>query len=196
VVPRLNFLPPEQQAYADRDTPLLIGFGQTISAPHMVAIMNEALKLEVGNKVLEIGSGSGWLAAIMAELVTSVDEPRSEWGHIYSIEIIPELVEMAKKNVRNAGYNDRVTVINADGSKGYPQKAPYDRIVVNAAAPDLPQPLLDQLKNGGKMIIPLGKASLFQSLMLVTKEADGTIKREHLGGVSFVPLTGEFGQKA
>ncbi len=189
-------MPLEQQAYTNYDTPLPIGFGQTISAPHMVAIMNEALKLEVGNKVLEIGSGSGWLAAIMAELVTSVDAPRSEWGHIYTIEIIPELAEMAKKNVRKAGYNDRVTVINADGSKGYPQKAPYDRIVVNAAAPEFPQPLLDQLKIGGIMIIPLGKASLFQSLMLVTKEPDGTVKRENLGGVSFVPLTGEFGQKA
>ncbi len=195
-VPRINFLPFEQKAYSDRDTPLPIGFGQTISAPHMIAIVNEALQLEVGNKVLEVGSGSGWHAAVMAELVTSIEAPRSEWGHIYSIETVPSLVEFAKKNIRNLGYNDRVTIINADGSKGYSQKAPYDRIVVNAAASDVPKPLLDQLKAGGVMTIPLGKSSFIQTLVRVTKESDDKIKKENLGGVTFVPLTGEFGQKS
>lgn len=196
IIPRLKFLPFEQQAYADRDSPLPIGFAQTISAPHMAAIMTEALKLEVGNKVLEVGSGSGWLAAIMAELVTSTDEPRSEWGHIYSTEILPALADFAKKNIRNTGYNDRVTIVHADGSKGYPQKAPYDRIIVNAAASEVPQPLLDQLKTDGLMIIPLGgKSSLFQVLTRITKEKDDTIKKENLGGISYAPLAGAFGQK-
>jgi protein-L-isoaspartate(D-aspartate) O-methyltransferase len=194
-IPRSKFLPPDTQAYSCQDTPLNIGFGQSISAPHMVAIINEALKLAVGHKVLEVGSGSGWQAATMSELVTSIESPRSEWGHIFTVEIIPALADQSRKNIRNTGYGDRVTIINADGSKGYPEKAPYDRIVVTAAVPDIPPPLLEQLKSGGIMIIPLGKGNLFQNLMRITKEADGKIKRENLGGVAFVPLTGEFGQK-
>ena len=193
-VPRSKFFPSDMQSYSARDTPLSIGFGQTISAPHMVSIMNEALQLDVGHKVLEVGAGSGWHAATMAEIVTSKDAPRSEWGHVYTIEIVPVLAEQARKNIMNTGYGDRVTIINADGSKGYPEKAPYDRIIVTAAAPEVPQPLLDQLKSGGIMVIPVGNAALFQNLMRITKEADGKIKRENLGGVTFVPLTGEFGQ--
>lgn len=193
-VPRLKFLPVDMQSYFAADTPLKIGFGQTISAPHMVSIMNEALQLEVGLKVLEIGAGSGWHAATIAELITSKDEPRSEWGHVYTLEIVPALAEQARKNIMNAGYGDRITIINADGSKGYPEKVPYDRIVVTAAAPEVPQPLLEQLKTGGIMVIPVGNVSLFQNLLKVTKEAGGKIKRENLGGVAFVPLTGEYGQ--
>jgi protein-L-isoaspartate(D-aspartate) O-methyltransferase len=160
----------------------------------MVAIMNEALQLEFGQKVLEIGAGSGWHAATIAELITSRDVPRSEWGHVYTVEIVLALAEQARKNIMNAGYGDRVTIINSDGSKGYPEKAPYDRIVVTAAAPKVPEPLLEQLKTGGVMVIPVGNVSLFQSLLKLTKEADGKIKQESLGGVAFVPLTGEFGQ--
>ena len=193
-VPRSKFLPSEVQAYSARDAPLSIGFGQTVSAPHMVSIMNEALQLTVGHKVLEVGAGCGWQAATIAELVTSQDEPRSEWGHVYTTEIVPALAEQARKNIMNAGYGDRVTIINADGSQGYSEKAPYDRIVVTAAAPEVPQPLLDQLKTCGIMVIPVGKASLYQNLMRITKEADGQIKRENLGDVAFVPLTGEYGQ--
>ncbi len=193
-VPRSKFLPAELQSYSARDAPLSIGFGQTVSAPHMVSIMNEALQLVVGHKVLEVGAGSGWHAATMAELVTSKDEPRSEWGHVYTTEIVSVLAEQARKNIMNAGYGDRVTIINVDGSKGYPEKAPYDRIVVSAAAPEVPKPLLDQLKTGGLMVIPVGNAALFQNLMRITKEADGKVKRENLGGVTFVPLAGEFGQ--
>ena len=194
--PRSKFLPQDKQEYSNTDTPLNIGFGQTISAPHMVAIMNEALKLAVGQKVLEVGAGSGWHAATMAELVTSSDAPRSEWGHIYTVEIVAALAEQARKNIRNAGYSDRITVINTDGSKGYPERAPYDRIIVAAAAPDIPSMLLDQLKSGGIMLIPIGKSDLFQNLMRITKETDGKIKKENLGAVAFVPLTGVFGQKS
>jgi len=157
----------------------------------MVSIMNEALQLEVGCKVLEVRAGSGWHAATMAELISSRDEPRREWGHIYAVEIIPALAEQARKNIMNAGYGDRVSIINADGSKGYPERAPYDRIVVTAAAPEVPQILLDQLKTGGLMVIPVGNVSLFQSLLRITKGAEGKIERENLGGVSFNPLTGE-----
>lgn len=161
----------------------------------MVSIMNEALQLEVGNKVLEIGAGSGWHAATIAELVTAKDSPRSEWGHVYTVEIVQGLADLARKNIMNAGYGDRVTIINSDGSKGYPQKAPYDRIIVTAAAPKVPEPLIEQLKTGGIIIIPVGNMTLFQNLYKITKAADGKVKRENLGGVAFVPLTGEYGQK-
>jgi protein-L-isoaspartate(D-aspartate) O-methyltransferase len=195
LTPRSKFLLQDKQAYSNKDTPISIGFGQTIPAPSMVAAINENLKLSVGHKVLEVGAGTGWQAATMAELVTSPQAPRSEWGQIYSVEIVAALAEQARKNIRNAGYGDRVTIIGADGSKGYPEKAPYDRIVVTASTPEIPPPLLDQLKSGGIMVIPLGKSDLFQNLTKVTKQLDGKILKENLGGVAFMPLTGEFGQK-
>jgi protein-L-isoaspartate(D-aspartate) O-methyltransferase len=192
-VPRYNFLPSGAQFYHARDTPLAIGSGQTISAPHMVSIMNEALKLQVGQKVLEVGAGSGWHAATIAEIIAPKDAHRSEWGHIYTVEIIKSLAESARKNIINAGYGDRATIINADGSKGYPEKAPYDRIVVTAAAPSVPQPLIDQLKVGGVMVIPVGDLALLQVLIRITKQENGNLKQERLGDVAFVPLTGEYG---
>jgi protein-L-isoaspartate(D-aspartate) O-methyltransferase len=155
--------------------------------------MNEALNLQVGQKVLEVGAGSGWHASTIAELVAPKDTPRSERGHVYSVEIIKALAEVARKNILNAGFGDRVTVINADGSKGYPEKAPYDRIVVTAAAPEVPQPLLRQLKVNGILIVPVGDTSLFQMLLRLTKDETGKIKQENLGEVAFVPLTGEYG---
>jgi protein-L-isoaspartate(D-aspartate) O-methyltransferase len=194
-VPRTSFLPKEGQKYAAADTPVQIGFGQSASAPHMVAIMNEALQLNVGSKVLEVGAGSGWHAATVAEVVAPQFAPRSEWGHVYTVEAIPTLAETARKNIINAGYGDRVTIINGDGSKGYPEKAPYDRILVTAAAPQIPTPLLEQLKSGGILLVPVGSPFLFQKLVKLTKQADGKIAEENLGGVSFVPLTGEFGHK-
>ena len=156
--------------------------------------MNEALQLEVGNKVLEVGAGSGWHAATIAELVAPSGAPRSEYGHVYTVEIVQDLADSARKNIMKAGYGDRVTIIGGDGSMGFPEKAPYDRILVTAAAPDVPKPLIDQLKSGGIMLIPVGNASLFQNLMKVTK-TDGNIKQENLGGVAFVPLTGKHGHR-
>jgi protein-L-isoaspartate(D-aspartate) O-methyltransferase len=194
LLPRFKFLPEDMQPYSAADAPLQIGFGQTISAPHMVCIMNEALQLEVGHKVLEVGAGSGWHAATIAELVAPKNVSKSKRGRVYSIEIVQALAETARKNIRNAGFGDCVTVINADGSKGYPEKAPYDRIVVTAAAPQVPRPLLDQLKVNGVMVIPVGRVSFFQTLLRLTKGVDGKIKQENLGGVAFVPLTGAYGQ--
>ncbi|MGB9740624.1 MAG: protein-L-isoaspartate O-methyltransferase [Candidatus Bathyarchaeia archaeon] len=159
----------------------------------MVSIMNEALQLEAGQKVLEIGAGSGWHAATIAEIVAPSNAPRSEWGHVYTVEIIQELAEFARKNIMNTGYSDRVTIICADGSMGYPEKAPYDRILVTAAAPEIPKPLVEQLKPNGIMLIPVGSVHLFQTLIKVTKGANGKLKEENLGGVAFVPLTGRYG---
>jgi len=159
----------------------------------MVSIMNEAIQLEVGHKVLEIGAGCGWHAATIAEIIAPSEASRSEWGHVYTVEIVHGLAEFARKNIMKAGYGDRVTIVCADGSMGYPEKAPYDRIVVTAAAPEIPKPLIEQLKPNGIMLLPVGSASLFQSLMKITKRADGRIKEENLGGVAFVPLTGRYG---
>jgi protein-L-isoaspartate(D-aspartate) O-methyltransferase len=192
--PRFNFLAANSQPYSAKEIPLQIGHQQTISAPHMVAIINEALKLKIGQKVLEVGAGSGWHAAIIAELIAPKDVPRSEWGHVFTVEIVRALAELAKKNIMKNGYGDRVTMINVDGSKGYPKKAPYDRIVVTAVAPKVPPPLLDQLKPNGIMVIPVGDYALFQTLTRITKSENGEIRRESLGEVAFVPLTGEYGQ--
>jgi protein-L-isoaspartate(D-aspartate) O-methyltransferase len=194
-IPREKFLPENMQSYGAVDTPLPIGFGQTASAPHMVSIMNEALQLEIGHRVLEVGAGSGWHAATIAETIAPSDAPRSNWGHVYTVVIIQDLAEYARKNIMKVGYGDRVTIVCADGSMGYPEKAPYDRVVVTAAAPDIPRPLLEQLKPNGVMLIPVGSASLFQNLVRVTKKSDGKIEEENLGGVAFVPLTGHHGHR-
>jgi protein-L-isoaspartate(D-aspartate) O-methyltransferase len=161
----------------------------------MVSIMNEALQLEVGQKVLEVGAGSGWHSATIAEVIAPRDAPRSEWGCVFTVEIIQALAENARKNIMNAGYGDRVKIVNADGSKGYPEKAPYDRVVVTAAAPNVPELLIEELKPSGIMLIPVGSVSLFQNLIKITKGSNGKIKKENLGGVAFVPLTGEHGHK-
>jgi len=161
----------------------------------MVSIMDEALQLEVDQKVLEVGAGSGWHAATIAEIIAPLDAPRSEWGHVYTVEIVQALAENARKNIMTAGYGDRVTIVNADGSKGYAEKAPYERVIVTAAAPNVPKPLVDQLKPSGIMLIPVGSVSLFQNLMKITKGLDGKIQQENLGGVAFVPLTGEYGHR-
>jgi len=155
--------------------------------------MNEALQLQVGQKILEVGAGSGWHAVTIAETIAPKEAPRSEWGHVYTVEINQNLAEMARKNIMDSGYGDRITIIRGDGSKGYAEKAPYDRIVVAAAAPEIPKPLIDQLKPEGIMLIPVGQASLFQALLKVTKALDGGIEEKSLGGVAFVPLTGEYG---
>ncbi|WP_317894790.1 protein-L-isoaspartate O-methyltransferase [Pyrofollis japonicus] len=191
-VPRELFVPEELRHLAYEDTPLPIGHGQTISAPHMVALMCEYADLDIGMKVLEVGTGSGYHAAVIAEIVAPSDMPREKWGHVYSVERIPELAEKAKENLRRAGYADRVTVIVGDGTKGYPEKAPYDRIIVTAAAPDIPEPLVEQLKPGGKMVIPIGDR-YSQVLYIVEKRPDGSIKVKPTIPVLFVPLIGEHG---
>ena len=161
----------------------------------MVSIMNEALQLEVGHKVLEVGAGSGWHAATIAENVAPSDAPRSERGHVYTVEIVQGLANFARRNIMKAGFGDRVTIVNGDGSLGYAEEAPFDRILVTAAAPEIPEPLIQQLKPRGIMLIPVGSLSLFQNLVKIVKETDGNINKKNLGGVAFVPLTGRYGQR-
>jgi len=182
-VPRHIFVPEYAKKGAYIDTPLEIGFGQTISAPHMVAIMCDLLELSKGLKVLEIGAGSGYNAAVMGELV-------GKSGHVYTVERIGPLVDFARENLKKAGY-ENVTVLLDDGSMGYPGCAPYDRIVVTCAAPDIPEPLLEQLKPGGIMVIPVG--DYIQELIRIKKDHEGKIHEEKRGGVVFVPLIGKYG---
>jgi protein-L-isoaspartate(D-aspartate) O-methyltransferase len=186
-VPRHLFLPPEMQEQAYYDTPLHIGQGQTISAPHMVAIMVEELDLRPGHKVLEVGTGSGYHAAVMAEMVRP-------GGKVYTIERLPYLVEMAQRNLEATGYAEDVLVAEGDGTKGLPEHAPFDRISVAAAAPHVPEPLKDQLSDGGKMLVPVG-SSWYQDLVRVTRKG-GRFQVENLGGCVFVPLIGEHGHKS
>ena len=148
--------------------------------------MNEALELRIGNKVLEVGAGSGYHAATIAEQV-------GPQGHVYTIELVPELVKAARSNLAKAGYSDRVTLVQGDGSLGYPDRAPYDRIVVTAAAPKIPEPLLRQLVLGGVLVIPIGGRLFPQELVKVRKDEKGQIERASLGGVAFVPLIGKEG---
>ena len=160
----------------------------------MVSIMNEALELEVGQKVLEVGAGSGWHACTIAEVVAPSSKPRETWGHVYTVEIIESLVNFARENIAKAGYSDRVTVLCRDGSLGLAEKAPFDRILVTAAAPDVPKPLIEQLKDSGVLVIPVGGMHMFQTLYRIRK-IKGKIVKENLGGVAFVPLTGRYGHK-
>lgn len=179
-VPRHLFIPEDEQQHAYADYPLPIGMGQTISAPHMVAIMCDVLDIQDGMNILEVGAGSGYHAAVMARLAGS--------GHIYAIEIIESLASSARENLKKAGIRN-VTVVVGDGSLGLPAYAPYDRISVAAAAPEISSVLTDQLKPHGKLVIPVGR--LFQELYLVTKT--NGIKKEAKGGVVFVPLVGKKG---
>jgi protein-L-isoaspartate(D-aspartate) O-methyltransferase len=182
-VPRHLFVHEKERRYAYFDQPLSIDHGQTISAPHMVAIMCTCLDLQSGQKVLEVGGGCGYHAAVMAELV-------GPEGHVFSIERIPELAEFARQNLLSSGY-DNVTMIVEDGSQGLPGQAPFDRISVACSAPDVPDVLVEQLITGGKMVIPVG--GYVQELYLVTR-TNGVIK-EPKGGVIFVPLIGKYGFK-
>jgi len=192
LVSREPFLPERLKSHYAVDTPLPIGWGQTASAPHMVSIMNEALELEVGQKVLEVGAGSGWHASTIAEIIAPSDAPKEKWGHIYTVEIIRELADYARTNVNEAGYGNRVTIVHSDGSEGFATEEPYDRILVTAAAPDVPKPLAEQLKTGGVLVIPVGSPYLYQTLVRVRK-MDSKLVDENLGGVAFVPLTGKYG---
>ncbi|MHA1650936.1 MAG: protein-L-isoaspartate O-methyltransferase [Candidatus Helarchaeota archaeon] len=190
-VPREDFVLPHQRDQAYDDHPLPIGHGQTISAPHMAFIMCELLELKEGDIVLEVGAGSGYHAAICAEIVAPPNCTNP--GHVYTVERIPELAEFAKKNLAKAGYADKVTVIIGDGTLGYPEKAPYDAILVTAAGPKVPEPLIEQLKIGGRLVIPVGARHMYQDLVLVEKIKENKIIRKKVGGVAFVPLIGEHG---
>ncbi|MHA1377795.1 MAG: protein-L-isoaspartate(D-aspartate) O-methyltransferase [Candidatus Helarchaeota archaeon] len=189
-VPRENFLPENQTENAYNDTPLSIGHNQTISAPHISFIYAEKLDMKEGLKVLEIGGGSGYNAAFFAELVAPKGSKNP--GHVYTIERIPELAEFAKRNLEKNGYKDRVTVIIGDGTCGYEKEAPYDRIIVTAAGPEIPKPLTKQLGVGGILIMPVGKKHSYQELILL-KKTESEIKKKNLGGVAFVPLIGKYG---
>lgn len=190
-VPRNRFLPDAVRSNAYLDAPLPIGYRQTISAPHMVAMMAEALDLHVGLRVLEVGAGSGYHAAILAEMVAP--EHATAPGHVYTLELVPELASFARDNLRATGYGGTTSVIHSDGSVGYETEAPYDRILVTAAAPRVPAALLAQLKPGGILLIPVGHRYSYQELLKISKEVDGPLVRESLGGVVFVPLRGEDG---
>ncbi len=179
-VPRHRFVPARyiEQAYADH--PLPIGFGQTISQPYIVALMTEALALEPGEKVLEIGTGSGYQAAILAQMGMDV----------YTVEIIPQLAQRAEATLQELGYTN-VRVRNADGYFGWPEHAPYDAIIVTAAPDHLPPPLPEQLKPGGRLVIPIGPPGAVQTLWLFEKSPEGALKATNLGPVRFVPLVRE-----
>lgn len=170
---------------AYEDTPLGIGFGQTISAPHMVAIMVEALDAKSGMKVLEVGGGSGWHAAVIAGLVRP-------GGRVISVERVPELAARARETLRRAAFSDTVEVVVGDGSLGHPPEAPFDRISVAAAAPRVPESLVRQLKpGGGRLLVPVGPPG-YQDLIEVVMEG-GHPRRDNLGGCVFVPLLGAEG---
>ncbi|BDC35697.1 MAG: protein-L-isoaspartate O-methyltransferase [Candidatus Methanoliparum thermophilum] len=185
-VPRELFIPDNKIMYAYEDQPLEIGLGQTISAPHMVAMMTEILNLQEGNKVLEIGTGSGYQAAIISKIV-------GKDGKIVSIERFADLARFAKENLKKAGITG-VKIVISDGSLGYKDEAPYDKICVTCATPDIPPPLIEQLKPGGRMVIPVG-SRYFQELFVVDKDEYGHITKKNTGGVVFVPLIGKYGFK-
>ncbi len=191
-VPREYFIPENQNtssAYLDHPLPLM-NTGQTISAPHMTVMILDYLELEPGQKILEIGAGSGYQAALIAAIVGS---DKDNQGHVYSIEIVPELVEYAIKNLKKAGYNELVTVIEGDGTLGYVEKAPYDKIIITAAGPTVPPPLIEQLKVQGSLVIPLGRPGLWQQMTRFRKKNESELVEEKLSSVAFVPLKGKYG---
>jgi protein-L-isoaspartate(D-aspartate) O-methyltransferase len=179
-VPRHKFIPKDLEASAYNDGALPIGNGQTISQPYMVAIMTEKLGLSGGEKVLEIGTGSGYQSALLAEIAKEV----------YSIEVVPSLAERSNKMLKELGYKN-ITVTSGDGTLGLPNKAPFDGIIVTAGAPFIPKPLTDQLSDGGRLVIPVGDA-FSQTLTIVTKRGDKFEVERSIGCV-FVPLVGKYG---
>ena len=176
-VPRDRFVPPDQRPRAYEDRPLPIGHRQTISQPYIVAYMTQALRLTPDAKVLEVGTGSGYQAAVLAELAAAV----------YSIEIVTQLAERARDTLAELGYTN-VQVRHGDGYAGWPEQAPFDAIMVTAAPDHVPQPLIDQLALGGRLIIPVGQNR--QTLTILTRTEDG-VEQETTLPVLFVPMTGE-----
>jgi protein-L-isoaspartate(D-aspartate) O-methyltransferase len=177
-VPRHRLVPPEQVPYAYENRPLPIGHGQTISQPYIVALMTDLLEPKPGDVVLEVGTGSGYQAAVLAELVAKV----------YSIEIVEPVGKRAASDLAALGYRNVVTRIG-DGYNGWPEAAPFDGILVTAAAPYVPKPLVDQLKPGGRLVIPIGGQWQVQELHVIEKKADGSTVTRRTIAVRFVPLT-------
>jgi len=181
-VPRHEFVPKNNAMFAYDDAPLSIGQGQTISQPTTVVLMTEALDIRKGQKILEIGSGSGWQAAILSKLV-------SDTGKVFTMERVPELVKMARKNLKK--YKN-VKVIKGDGTEGLEKEAPFNRIIVTAAAPSIPATLKDQLKTGGKLVIPTGNRFV-QEMMIITRTKKNKFEEKRFGSFAFVPLIGKYG---
>lgn len=179
-IPRHLFVPKNLERAAYEDRPLPIGEGQTISQPYIVAVMTENLELQPESRVLEIGAGSGYQAAILTELA----------GSVVSIERLDSLAGRARGNLARAGITS-VRIVIGDGTEGYPPGAPYDAIIITAASPSIPQPLIDQLAEGGRLIAPIGPKDCQDLVKLVKR--DGRVETTSLGGVCFVPLIGEFG---
>jgi len=175
-VPRAEFVPAAQRPYAYEDRPLPIGEDQTISQPYIVALMTELLEVKEGDRVLEIGTGSGYQAAVLAELTP----------HVYTIEIIPTLAERAEETLRRLGY-DAVEVKAGDGYLGWPDRAPFDGIIVTCAPEEVPGPLKEQLREGGRMVIPVGPQWTHQTLYVLTKKGD-TLEQKEIIPVRFVPM--------
>jgi protein-L-isoaspartate(D-aspartate) O-methyltransferase len=176
-VPRHEFVPESEKRHAYRDSPLPIGEGQTISQPYIVALMTELVRPEKSHRVLEIGTGSGYQAAVLAEIV----------GHVYTIEIEADLAQQASEVLRGLGY-DNVTVRTGDGYAGWKEHAPFDIIIVTAAPDHIPQPLIDQLKPGGRMVVPVGPIHATQELRVLEKDAAGKVITRDVAAVRFVPL--------
>ena len=177
-LPRHRFVPENLQKLAYADRPLPIGHGQTISQPYIVALMTQAARPKPTSRALDIGTGSGYQAAVLAELCKEV----------YSIEILRPLAETAHKRLADMGYRN-ITVRTGDGYRGWPEKAPFDVIIVAAAPDHVPQPLVDQLASGGRLVIPVGQ--FYQELLVIEKQKDGTIRRQSIAPVRFVPMRGE-----
>ena len=177
-VPREQFVPASDRYLAYSNHPVRIGHGQTISQPYIVALMSDLLVPQADHIILEIGTGSGYQAAVLAQLVR----------HVYSVEIISTLARSAAERLQSLGCNN-VTVCNSDGYQGWPEHAPYDGIIVTAAAPHIPAPLLEQLKPGGRLVIPVGMPHCTQELQVVEKGADGSCSSRGVLLVAFVPLT-------
>jgi protein-L-isoaspartate(D-aspartate) O-methyltransferase len=176
-IPRHEFVPSEQRRHAYEDRPLPIGEGQTISQPYIVAVMTELLELDGSEKVLEIGTGSGYQTAVLAKLARAV----------WSIEIVPQLARRAEADLQRLGYAN-VHVRDGDGYRGWPEQAPFDAIIVTAAPGHIPEPLVAQLALGGRLVLPVGEVS--QDLVRVVRDEQG-VRQERLLGVRFVPMTGE-----
>lgn len=177
-VPRHRFMPESQRAHAYDDRPLPIAHGQTISQPYIVALMSELADVKPGDTVLEVGTGSGYQAAVLAEMGVKV----------FSIEIIEPLAKQATATLSELGYGNKVEVRHGDGYAGWPERAPFDAVIVTAAPPKIPKPLKQQLKVGGRLVIPVGKH--YQSLIRVTRTKDG-FREESVIPVRFVPMTGK-----